>query len=58
MYVRTRLDNVPFVESEEVAGEAPEQQLFGEVSPHCNHYSGEDEGYVKEFQEFQDFEEF
>jgi hypothetical protein len=26
MYVRTRLDNVPFTESEEVAGEAPEQQ--------------------------------
>jgi hypothetical protein len=30
MYVRTRLDYVPSVESEEVAGEAPEQQLFGE----------------------------
>jgi hypothetical protein len=30
MYVRTRLDNVPSLESEEVAGEAPEQQLFGE----------------------------
>jgi hypothetical protein len=30
MYFRTRLDNVPSVESEEVAGEAPKQQLFGE----------------------------
>jgi hypothetical protein len=30
MYVRTRLDNVPSVESKKVAGEAPEQQLFGE----------------------------
>jgi hypothetical protein len=30
MYVRTRLDNVPFAESEKVAGEAPEQQQFGE----------------------------
>jgi hypothetical protein len=30
MYVRTRLDNVPSVESEEVAGEAPGQQQFGE----------------------------
>jgi hypothetical protein len=29
MYVRTPLDNIPFVESEEVAGD-PEQQLFGE----------------------------
>jgi hypothetical protein len=30
MYVRTRLDNVLFVEFEEIAGEAPEQQLFSE----------------------------
>jgi hypothetical protein len=30
MYVRTRLDYVPPVESDEVVGEAPEQQLFGE----------------------------
>jgi hypothetical protein len=30
MYVRTRLDNVPSVESEEVTGEASEQQQFGE----------------------------
>jgi hypothetical protein len=30
MYVRTRLDNVLSVESEEVAGEAPKQQQFGE----------------------------
>jgi hypothetical protein len=30
MWIRTRLDNVPSVESEEVAGEAPEQQQFGE----------------------------
>jgi hypothetical protein len=30
MYVRTRLDNGSFAESEEVAGEAPEQKLFGE----------------------------
>jgi hypothetical protein len=29
MYVRTRLDNVPSVEAEEVAEEAPEQQQFG-----------------------------
>jgi hypothetical protein len=30
MYVRTRLDNVPSVEFEEVAGKAPEQQQFGD----------------------------
>jgi hypothetical protein len=29
MYVRTRLNNIPSVESEEVA-EAPEKQQFGE----------------------------
>jgi hypothetical protein len=29
MYVHTRLDNVPSVEAEEVAKEAPEQQQFG-----------------------------
>jgi hypothetical protein len=28
MYVRTRLDNVPSAEAEEVAEEAPEQQQF------------------------------
>jgi hypothetical protein len=32
MYVRTRLDNVPSVESEEVVGETPVQQQFGQVS--------------------------
>jgi hypothetical protein len=31
IYIHTRLDNVPSAEPEEVAGEAPEQQLFGEV---------------------------
>jgi hypothetical protein len=30
MYACTCLDNVPFAESEEIAGEDPEQQLFGE----------------------------
>jgi hypothetical protein len=30
MYACTRLDNVPLAESEEVTGEAPEQQLFDE----------------------------
>jgi hypothetical protein len=30
MYVRTRLDNIPSVEVEEVAEEGPEQQQFGE----------------------------
>jgi hypothetical protein len=30
MYVRNRLDNFPFVESMEVAEEAPKQQQFGE----------------------------
>jgi hypothetical protein len=30
MCVRTHLDNVSSTESEEVAGEAPEQQQFGE----------------------------
>jgi hypothetical protein len=30
MYVYTRIDNGPFVESEEVAEEDPEQQLVGE----------------------------
>jgi hypothetical protein len=30
MYVYTRIDNGSFVESEEVAGEDHEQQLFGE----------------------------
>ena len=30
MYVRTRLDNVPSVEAEEVVEEAHEQQQFGE----------------------------
>jgi hypothetical protein len=29
MYVRTRLDNVSFVEAKEVTEEAPEQQQFG-----------------------------
>jgi hypothetical protein len=28
MYVRTRLDNVPSAETEEVVEEAPEQQQF------------------------------
>jgi hypothetical protein len=26
--------------------------------PYCNHCSGEDEGNVEDFKEFQDFEEF
>ena len=30
MYVCTRIDNDPLVESEEVAGEDPEKQLVGE----------------------------
>ena len=30
IYVRTLLDNLPSAESKEVAGEAPEQQQFGE----------------------------
>jgi hypothetical protein len=30
MYVRTHLDNFTFTESKDVAGEAPEQQQFGE----------------------------
>jgi hypothetical protein len=30
MYIRTRLDNIPSVESEKVVGEAPELQQFGE----------------------------
>jgi hypothetical protein len=30
MYVCTRIDNDPFVESEGSAEEAPKQQLFGE----------------------------
>jgi hypothetical protein len=30
MYICTHIDNGPFVESEEVAGEDPEQQLVGE----------------------------
>jgi hypothetical protein len=30
MYVCTRIDNGPLVESEEVAGEDPEQQLVSE----------------------------
>jgi hypothetical protein len=30
MFVCTRIDNGPLVESEEVAGEDPEQQLVGE----------------------------
>jgi hypothetical protein len=30
MYVCTRIDNGPFIESEEVAGEDHEQQLVGE----------------------------
>jgi hypothetical protein len=29
MYVRTRLDNVPSMEAEEVAEEGPKQQQFG-----------------------------
>jgi hypothetical protein len=29
MYVCTRIDNDPVVESEEIAGEDPEQQLVG-----------------------------
>jgi hypothetical protein len=38
MYVRTRLDNVPSVESEKVAEEALEQQLFGEDKCHLTYY--------------------
>jgi hypothetical protein len=38
IYVRTHLDNVPSVESEEVAGEAPEQQQFGEGKCHLTYY--------------------
>jgi hypothetical protein len=38
MYVCTRLDNVPFMESEEVAREAPEQQLFGYNKCHLTYY--------------------
>jgi hypothetical protein len=38
MYVRTRLDNVPSIESEEVIGEAPEQQQFGESKCPLTYY--------------------
>jgi hypothetical protein len=38
MYVCTRLDNVPSTESEEVAGEAPEQQLFSKGKCHLTYY--------------------
>ena len=38
MYVRTRLNNVPSVESEEVAGEASEQQQFGEAKCPLTYY--------------------
>jgi hypothetical protein len=38
MCVRTRLDNVSSVEYEEVAGEAHEQQQFGEGKCHLNYY--------------------
>jgi hypothetical protein len=38
MCVRTRLDNVLSVESEEVAGEAPEQQQIGEGKCHLTYY--------------------
>jgi hypothetical protein len=36
--VRTCLDNVPSVESEEVAGEAPKQQQFGEGKSPLTYY--------------------
>jgi hypothetical protein len=38
MYVHTRLDNVSCVESEEVVGEAPKQQLFGEGKSPLTYY--------------------
>jgi hypothetical protein len=38
MCVRTRLDNVLSAESEEVAGEAPEQQQFGEGKGYLTYY--------------------
>jgi hypothetical protein len=38
MYVSTRLDNVPSVEYEKVAGETPEQQLFGEGKGPLTYY--------------------
>nr|ACG24134.1 hypothetical protein [Zea mays] len=48
----------PFVESEGIAGEDPEEQQLGEGCPHCNHCSGEDEVVEGDFQEFQDYDEF
>jgi hypothetical protein len=38
MCVRTRLDNVSSVESEEVVEEAPEQQQFGEGKRSLTYY--------------------
>jgi hypothetical protein len=38
MYVHTRLDNVLSMEYEEVAGEALEQQLFGESTCPLTNY--------------------
>jgi hypothetical protein len=38
MCVRTRLDNNPSVEAEEVAEEAPEQQQFGEGKCPLSYY--------------------
>jgi hypothetical protein len=38
MYVRTRLDNVRFVEPEEAVWEAPELQQFGEGKCHMTYY--------------------
>jgi hypothetical protein len=38
MYVCTRLNNVPFVEFEEITGEDPKQQLFGEGKCSLTHY--------------------
>jgi hypothetical protein len=38
MYVRTRLDDVPFVEAEEVAEEASKQQQFGACKCSLTYY--------------------
>jgi hypothetical protein len=38
MYVCTRVDIVPFVESEGIAGEDPEQQQLGEGKCPLSHY--------------------
>jgi hypothetical protein len=38
MYVRTRLDNIPFAKSEKVAGEATEQHQFGECKCLLTYY--------------------